>query len=120
MVLRPVKDHPGDPLHFLQGLRQTGGLLIGDVGRHDPCGPQGGKFLLHEGQAPPRLRLRGQVGGDVVVDLHLGDGGRAEQARRQKNQIERLPFVHDEAGELINRALLLFVRHGPHPFFHMM
>ena len=58
-----------------------------------------------------------EVGGDVIIDVHLADGDRAEEKGGQKDQIEGLPFIHNEARQLEHGAFrFLFTFHKRPPF----
>ena len=46
------------------------------------------------------IHICGEVGGDVIVDVHLADGDRAEDKGGQKDQIEGLPLIYNEARQL--------------------
>ena len=106
-----VKGHLRHPLHPLQPFGQGGGGVVGHVGHHHVGGAQGDKLLLHQGQAPPGLGFRRQIGGDVVVDLHLIDGSPAKDEGGDKDQKEGLPFIHNKAGQFGHRCLGFFVRY---------
>ena len=112
VVVGLVEGDAGDTGQNFQLVGEVPGRVQRDVGDHDLGGTQGDELLVHEGEAPPGLGLRREVRGDVVVDLYLIDGGGAEEKGRQKDKVEGLPLVDDEAGELGHEGFgVLFLIH---------
>ena len=99
-----IRDLLGD------GLR----LVIRDVHQHELGRAEGGELVLHQVQALVRLRLLRQVGGQLVFYLHPAAGEDREDQPDRNDQKNQIPFVDDEAGELVHEALFLVFRFLTH------
>ena len=104
VVLGIVKGHPGDAVQVCDLVRQGLCPLLGHIGNHNPGRAVGDEIVIHDGQAPPGLRLLRQIGGDVIFHLDPVPGEQAEHQCHHIQQEKQVPLVHYKCGDLFNAA----------------
>ena len=74
------------------------------MGDHDPGGAEGGKLLLHEGQALTGLRSLRQILRDVIADADPVPGEQAENQGAGIEEEDQIPLVNDDRGQLLKKG----------------
>src|SRR5699024_7060376 len=75
-------------------------------GDHDPGGAEGGKLLVHEGQALAGLRGLRQILRDVIADADPVPGEQAENQGAGIEEEDQIPLVDDNCGQLLKKGWL--------------
>ena len=88
VLLRIVKGYGGYALDRLQALGQRLRLRIGEVGRHDLSGTEGGKLALHHAQPLTGLsRVRQKRRNGIFhADPAAGDRRKGDRQRKQQEE----------------------------------
>ena len=112
MLFGVIELHTRHAVYVFDLIGHLIGLVIGNIGQHKLSAAQRREFLFHEGQSPSGLGIRRQVRGDIIIDMHLTDRGRAEQDCCQKDQIEGFALIDDKSCEFEHKVFgFTFFRH---------
>ena len=105
MMLGIVKGHGFYPVCRLNILRETSGVVKGNIPHHDLRRCVGDKLALHGGKTLTGLSILRQKTVQVVLDNRQGGGIDRQKRRREKNYHYQLSAVNNELCDLMHYEL---------------